>query len=120
MSIIVFATIALCILFGLRLIRITLSFEGVTVQRLWFQSSLLWQDIESVSSAVDISSPKPPFLTKLRSKNVSKRGINLNFKLLSKADVTFLAQQIIQNCPSADIDDVTKRMAEGMMPSRFK
>ncbi len=109
--------ILLCGYFALRTLVVTVAIEGISVRKLFVERSLLWQDVAGVTTKAEMVGSKPRYRTLIRSNNPSSADLSINIKFLSKADAAELARTLIDRCPQAQIDDSTKRMAEGQMPS---
>jgi hypothetical protein len=113
-------SIAFALLCIIRSITISIMFEGIKVRKLFTEKALLWHDIYRVETKVRFSGKHGSYLTTLFSLNPTKPNIVINIKFLSKKKVFKLVQILISNCPNAQIDNQTKKIAEGHLPSIFR
>jgi hypothetical protein len=108
----------------MRGISISTSYDGVTVGTgFWRSSSLSWSDIGEVTTTAKSYSTgqtvSAKYETTLRSNTPSKKDLRINVKLYGRRDLTEFATVLIRNARAATIDDSTRAMSEGQMPSAF-
>jgi hypothetical protein len=80
---------------------------------------LKWQDIGRVTTIAQVQGGKGKYETAIYSNNPSKKDIKINIKLFGKKDLMAFANTMITHAKHATIDEVTKKMAAGRMPSIF-
>jgi hypothetical protein len=108
----------------MRGISISTSYDGVTVgTEFWRSSSLFWSDIGEVTTTAKINGTgqtlSTTYHTTLRSNTPSKNDIRINIKQYGKRDLMEFASILLRNLNGATIDEATRAISEGQMPSAF-
>jgi hypothetical protein len=102
-------------------VKISVTAEGVTHHSgFGRQSGLFWPEITEVSTRAELSGSRGKYETILRSNTPSKKEIRINIKLFGKRDLVEFATMILGEARGATVDETTRAMAQGTMPSMFR
>jgi hypothetical protein len=116
--------VLLIYIYWVRTVSISVSPEVVT-HRSGFgrEASLMWHEIQAVTTSAELQATNKglsgKYLTTLRTNNPSKKDLKVNIKLFSKRDLMEFASTILDKARNATIDNATKAMSQGQMPSAF-